>query len=96
MIPAGSDVLTITLNGALIVLSVALLLALYRLVRGPSLPDRVVALDLTAILAVGVISVYSIATDQAALLDAALVLALIVFLGTVTFARYLERGGVSR
>lgn len=96
MIPAGSDVLSSTLSGALVVLSIAMLLALYRLVRGPSLPDRVVALDLTAILAVGVIGLFSITTDQPALLDAALVLALIVFLGTVIFARYLERGGTAR
>lgn len=96
MMPDGADVLTVTLNISLLMLSVALLLALFRLVRGPSLPDRVVALDLTAILAVGVISVYSITTDQSSLLDAALVLALIVFLGTVIFARYLERGGARR
>jgi multicomponent Na+:H+ antiporter subunit F len=96
MIPAGEDVLNTALNVALFVMGLALLLALFRLVRGPSLPDRVVALDLTAILAVSVISLYAIATDQPALFDAALVLALIVFLGTVTFARYLERGGSVR
>lgn len=96
MMPNGDDILNGTVSAALIVVSVAMLLALYRMVRGPSLPDRIVALDLTAILAVGVIGLFSITTDQPALLDAALVLALIVFLGTVTFARYLERGGSAR
>jgi multicomponent Na+:H+ antiporter subunit F len=96
MIPDGEEVLRVTLSVSLIVVSFALLLALFRLVRGPSLPDRVVALDLTAILAVGVICLYSITSNQPALLDAALVLALIVFLGTVIFARYLERGGATR
>jgi multicomponent Na+:H+ antiporter subunit F len=96
MMPDSARVLDLTLNLSLIVLSLALALALFRLVRGPSLPDRVVALDLTAVLAVGVIAVYSISTNQPALLDAALVLALIVFLGTVIFARYLERGGARR
>ncbi len=72
-------------------LSVALFLAFYRLVRGPSLPDRVVALDLIAAIMVGMIAVYTIDTDQRVMLDAAIVVALITFLGTVAFAQYLER-----
>jgi multicomponent Na+:H+ antiporter subunit F len=72
-------------------LSLSLFLAFFRLVRGPSLPDRVVALDLIAALAVGILGVDSIVMDQPAYLDAAIVLGLIAFLGTVAFARYLER-----
>lgn len=73
-------------------LSVALVLALVRLIRGPSLPDRVVALDLIAVLSVGLIAVFAIDTDQPLFLDNAIVVALIAFLGTVAFAYYLERG----
>lgn len=73
-------------------LSVALVLAFARLVCGPSLPDRVVALDLMATLAVGFIAVYAVAMDQAILLDVAAVLALIAFLGTVAFAHFIEKG----
>ena len=72
-------------------LSAALLLAFVRLARGPSLPDRVVALDLTAVIAVGIIAAYAIDVDQRVFLDVALVVALIGFLGTVAFARYVER-----
>jgi multicomponent Na+:H+ antiporter subunit F len=72
-------------------LSVAVLMAFVRLARGPSLPDRVVALDLLATLAIGMIAVYSIARNQPVLLDVAIVLALLAFLGTVAFARYLEK-----
>lgn len=72
-------------------LALTVVLAGARLVRGPSLPDRVVALDLIATLCMGMIAVYSIATENAVLLDAAIVLALISFLGTVAFARYLEK-----
>jgi multicomponent Na+:H+ antiporter subunit F len=75
----------------LAILGVALLLAFLRLVRGPTLPDRVVALDLIAILAVAIITLYAIATNEPILLDTAIVLALIGFLGTVAFARYIER-----
>ena len=76
-------------------LSVALFLAFGRLVRGPSLPDRVVALDLIAAITVGFIAVYAIDTGQRVFLDAAIIVALITFLGTVAFAQYIERRGRS-
>jgi multicomponent Na+:H+ antiporter subunit F len=76
---------------AMPVMSLALVLAFVRLVRGPTLSDRVIALDLTGTVGMGMIAVYAIARDLPVLLDAAIVLALISFLGTVAFARYLER-----
>ncbi|MGB7949430.1 MAG: cation:proton antiporter [Candidatus Binatia bacterium] len=75
------------------VLVLAMFLAFIRLVRGPSLPDRVVALDLITIQIAAFLAVDTIATGQTVFLDAAIVLALIAFLGTVAFARYLERRG---
>jgi multicomponent Na+:H+ antiporter subunit F len=72
-------------------LSAAILLTFVRLVRGPSLPDRVVALDLLSTLGIGVIAAYAIATDQPVFLDVASILALVSFLGTVAFAYYLEQ-----
>jgi multicomponent Na+:H+ antiporter subunit F len=88
----GEQFLTVAIYLTLGMLTVALLAAFYRLAKGPSLPDRVVALDLTALLAVGIIATYGILTREPVLLDAAIVLALIAFLATVGFARYLERG----
>jgi multicomponent Na+:H+ antiporter subunit F len=79
--------------GVLVMLAAAMLLALVRLVRGPSLPDRVVALDLMGTLAVGIIAAYTVMAGDPVLLDAAMVLALISFLGTVAFARYIELRG---
>ncbi len=73
------------------ILVVALLLTLVRLVRGPTLADRVVALDLIAVLSVGFIAMYALNNDQPVFLDAGIVLALVAFLGTVAFARYLEQ-----
>ncbi len=72
-------------------LSLAVLMAFVRLARGPSLPDRVVALDLLSTLAIGMIAVYAIITDRPVVLDVAIVLGLLAFLGTVAFARYLEK-----
>ncbi len=74
-----------------LMLSAALLLTFARLVRGPTLPDRVIALDLLAAIIVGFTAVYALETDQPVFLDAAIVIALIIFLGTVAFAQYIER-----
>lgn len=77
---------------ALATLGVALLVALIRLVKGPTLPDRVVAMDLVGVLAVGLIVVLAAWTGVRATLDAALVIALVGFVGTVAYATYVERG----
>jgi multicomponent Na+:H+ antiporter subunit F len=66
------------------------LLAFIRLLRGPNLLDRVVALDLMAMLTIGVCAVYAITRQQAIFIDIATVLALLSFLATVAFARYAE------
>lgn len=73
------------------VLALTVILAFMRLVQGPSLPDRVVALDLLATIGISIIAVYAIATQQPVVLDVAVVLALISFLGTIAFAYYIER-----
>ncbi len=89
----GLDMTDVAPTLALALVAVALFLTFVRLVRGPTLPDRVVALDLMGVLAVGMIAAYAVATDQSVLLDPAAVLALVGFLGTVAFARYLKRRG---
>ncbi len=73
------------------IFAAAMALAMARLLKGPDLPDRVVALDLISVLAVGIIAVWSIYTQQPMLLRAGVVVALIVFVGTVAFALYVEK-----
>jgi multicomponent Na+:H+ antiporter subunit F len=58
---------------------------------GPSIADRVIALDLLITTSVGIIAIYSIVYDQPTFLDIAMILALIAFLGTVAFSYYLEK-----
>lgn len=72
-------------------LGLAICFAIIRLIRGPDMPDRVVAIDLLSTLGIGVLAVYAIGTGQPVFLDAATVLALISFLGTVAFAYYLQK-----
>lgn len=73
------------------VLALSALLIFVRFVIGPSLSDRVVALDLLITTGIGIIAIYSIVTNQPTLLDIAMILALIAFLGTVAFAYYIEK-----
>lgn len=67
------------------------LLVFVRFLKGPSVIDRVVALDLIVTIGIGIISIYSIITDTSNFLDIAMILALIAFLGTVAFSYYLEK-----
>jgi multicomponent Na+:H+ antiporter subunit F len=76
---------------ALTMLAAAALLAFVRLVRGPTLVDRVVAIDLIGVLMVCMTVVSAAATGERAFLDVAIVIALISFVGTVAYSRYVER-----
>lgn len=78
---------------AIAVVTVAFVIAFIRLLLGPSLPDRVVAMDLMATVGSAGIALYAMVTNHSVLLDAVLVLSLIFFLGTIAFAHYLERQG---
>ena len=75
----------------LAVLGLSILGALLRVLWGPNLSDRVVALDLVAYLAMGFLATYSVLAGEEAYIDVALVLGLLAFLGTVAVARYIER-----
>ena len=83
--------MTLVILIALGLISLSMLLALLRVILGPTLPDRVVALDLMASLAMGFIAMYAVMNDQTIYLDVAIVLALIAFLGTVAFAYFIEK-----
>ncbi len=74
--------------------SVALLLTLWRLARGPGVCDRILALDLLSMLVAALLIVLGIATRTGSAFDAALVVALLGFVGTVALARFAERGRV--
>ena len=76
----------------LTVLAVAFAVACVRLVRGPTLPDRVVALELITTIFVGVVAVWAIVSRQTVYLDVGIVLALVGFLSAVAFARYMVLG----
>lgn len=78
------------LAASLAVLAAAALLALWRVVRGPTLPDRVVAVDLLGVIVTGFAVVSAASTGSTWFLDIAIVIALLSFVGTIAYARYVE------
>ena len=74
----------------LILLAIAVILVMVRLILGPSLPDRVAALDVIATLVICIIGLFAITSHHSIYLDIVIALALISFLGTVAFAQYIE------
>jgi multicomponent Na+:H+ antiporter subunit F len=70
-------------------LSLSLLITVVRVVIGPTLPDRVLALDMLVAVAIGFIAVLGIGTGQALYVDIAIALGLVGFLATVAFARFI-------
>lgn len=73
------------------ILAISVILIFIRFIKGPKMVDRIIALDLIITAGIGFISAYSISYGQPALLDVALILALIAFLGTVAFTYYIQQ-----
>lgn len=81
---------------ALAVLAVAFLLTVWRVVKGPTLPDRVVALDMLVGIVIGFIALIAIRTGFTLYIDIAIALGLVGFLATVAFARFILAGAVGQ
>ncbi len=77
---------------AFIFLAISLLFCFYRLIVGPSLPDRVVAIDTITTVTIAMIAVYCIQESTAVFYDAILVLSILGFVGTVAMAKFLAKG----
>ena len=82
------------LNIALVILSLAMVGFLYRVVKGPSAADRVIALDVMGITLAGIVATVSILLNTSAFLDVILLIGILAFVGTVAFAKFLEKGVV--
>ena len=77
---------------ALALFMVAIALLLYRLVMGPSKPDRAIALDTIGVNLISAIAIVSIVLQTKAFLEAILILGILAFIGTIAFSKYIERG----
>jgi multicomponent Na+:H+ antiporter subunit F len=77
---------------SLFCISLAMLGLIYRVVKGPTTPDRVVALDAIGINLIAIIALVSIILRTHAFLDIILLIGILAFIGTVAFSKYLEKG----
>jgi multicomponent Na+:H+ antiporter subunit F len=80
------------LNIVLIMLSINIVICFVRTLIGPSLPDRILALDAIGMQLIGIIGVIMIVQDTVAYAEVALVLSILAFLGTVALSKFIERG----
>ncbi|MBP1996316.1 Na(+)/H(+) antiporter subunit F1 [Paenibacillus eucommiae] len=79
---------------SLVILSLAVLGCLYRILRGPSMPDRILALDTLGINLLAMVAILCALLRTQAYFDTILLIGILTFIGTTAFARYLERGVV--
>ncbi|MEK5230365.1 Na(+)/H(+) antiporter subunit F1 [Lysinibacillus sp. FSL K6-0232] len=77
---------------ALAFFSISIALSLYRVIRGPSMPDRAIALDTIGVNLLSAIAIVSIILKTKAYLEAILILGILAFIGTIAFSKYIERG----
>lgn len=79
---------------ALLGVSLSIFGLIYRLIKGPSIHDRVVALDAIGINLIAIVALTSIVLDTNAYLEAILLLGILSFIGTIAFAKFLEKGEI--
>ncbi|AGX06004.1 MULTISPECIES: Na(+)/H(+) antiporter subunit F1 [Bacillaceae] len=77
---------------SLLCISVSMVGLIYRVIKGPTIPDRIVALDAIGINLVAVIALISILLKTNAFLEIILLIGILAFIGTVAFSKYLEKG----
>lgn len=78
----------------LVLVILSMLGLLYRVWKGPSTPDRLIALDAIGVLLISAIALLSILFDTPFYIDAILLIAIMSFIGTVSFSKFIERGEI--
>lgn len=86
--------LSIAIQIAFVLVGTAFALTLWRLLIGPSTPDRILALDTLAVNAIALLVLFGIQQGTAAYFEAAILIALMGFVGTVALCKYLLRGDI--
>ena len=86
--------LRLALDVSLAMVALSMALCFIRLTLGPSLPDRVLALDTLAINAIAILIVLGLRGATSVYFEIALLIAMLGFVGTVAFAKYLLRGNI--
>ena len=79
---------------SVILFALTILVAVIRIILGPSLPDRVVALDVIGVNLIATIAVVSVILNTKAFLEAILILGILSFIGAIAFSKFIERGKI--
>lgn len=77
---------------ALIFFSITIIICLYRAIKGPTLPDRVIALDTIGVNLLSMVAIISLLQETTAYLEVILILGILSFIGTIAFSKFIERG----
>lgn len=86
--------LELSLQIGMVLISIAIILSFYRLVKGPSQPDRILALDTLYINSIALLVLTGLFLDSSVYFEAALLIAVMGFVGTVALSKYLLRGDI--
>lgn len=86
--------MTYFLWGAIVIIALSMVALLYRLVKGPNLSDRVVALDTIGVLLICLVGLFSILVETSFFLEIIFLLAILSFIGTIAFSKFIEKGDI--
>ncbi|OAH54696.1 MULTISPECIES: Na(+)/H(+) antiporter subunit F1 [Bacillaceae] len=77
---------------AIVLFSIAIAISLFRVLKGPTLPDRIVAFDVIGVNLISIVAVLSVVLMTKAYLEVILIIAILAFISTIAFSKYIERG----
>ncbi|RTQ88598.1 Na(+)/H(+) antiporter subunit F1 [Lysinibacillus telephonicus] len=86
--------MTYFLWGAIVIIALSMVALLYRLVKGPNPSDRVVALDTIGVLLICLVGLFSILVETSFFLEIIFLLAILSFIGTIAFSKFIEKGDI--
>lgn len=86
--------MTYFITGSIILITLAMILIIYRLVKGPNPSDRVIALDTIGVCLISLVGLFSIIVETSFFLEIILLLAILSFIGTIAFSKFIEKGDI--
>ncbi|WP_433595350.1 Na(+)/H(+) antiporter subunit F1 [Lysinibacillus xylanilyticus] len=86
--------MTMFIITAIVVICLSMIAVIYRMVKGPSASDRVVALDSLGVSVISLIGLFSVLVETSFFLEIILLLAILSFIGTVAFSKFIEKGDI--
>ena len=86
--------MTFFIWGSIVLITLAMIVIIYRLVKGPDASDRVISLDTIGICLISLVGLFSIMVETSFFLEIILLLAILSFIGTVAFSKFIEKGDI--